>query len=98
MTKARMTSSNSNEGDDMSRHKEECPKCGCNKRLTRHHIFPKRHFKSNEVILLCRECHDKLESIINDAEYLFGNGRRKKMKRMTYYEILVRFIRGKEKA
>ena len=41
-----------------------CPKCKKEKKMTRHHIFPIRHFGkegNNKVFLLCRDCHDKLE-------------------------------------
>ena len=41
---------------------KECPKCKIEKRMTRHHVFPRRHFgNSREIFLLCRDCHDKLE-------------------------------------
>lgn len=45
----------------------ECPKCHCVKKLTRHHIYPKRHRRSwrkwqrKETVLICRDCHDELE-------------------------------------
>ena len=44
-----------------------CPKCHIEKKMTKHHVFPKRHFgtKDNKkVFLLCRDCHDKLERLI----------------------------------
>ena len=44
-----------------------CPKCKVEKMLTRHHVYPVRHFgrKDNkEVFLLCRKCHDALEKLI----------------------------------
>ena len=59
----------------MSR-KRECPACGQKKFLTRHHVFPKRHWpemaNTNRwsghppppIISICRKCHDKLEKLI----------------------------------
>ena len=45
-----------------------CPKCGEMKKLTKHHVLPKRHFgngkKNPERLLICRECHDDLERLI----------------------------------
>ena len=46
----------------------ECPKCGKEKAMTRHHIYPIRHFgkgkHNKELYLLCRTCHDNLERLI----------------------------------
>lgn len=42
-----------------------CPKCLEIKRLTKHHIFPKRFFGENDnVLYICRECHNSIENII----------------------------------
>jgi hypothetical protein len=42
-----------------------CPKCLEIKNLTKHHIFPKRFFGENDnVLYICRECHNNIESII----------------------------------
>lgn len=46
-----------------------CPRCKREKKLTRHHIFSRRHFGHipklrKKVIKLCRECHDILEERI----------------------------------
>ena len=41
-----------------------CPKCGNWTQMTRHHIFPKRHYgnhHSKSILRLCRGCHDVLE-------------------------------------
>ena len=50
------------------KNKGECPKCHERCRLTRHHIYPRRHFwwfrHLNEIIWLCRDCHDELEAMI----------------------------------
>jgi len=42
----------------------ECPGCLQERKMTRHHIYPRRHFgtrRNTELFLLCRECHDELE-------------------------------------
>ena len=45
-----------------------CPKCKTEKKMTKHHVFPVRHFgrgKHNQkFFLLCRACHDDLEKLI----------------------------------
>ena len=44
-----------------------CPKCKLEKQPTRHHLFPRRHFgrkSNNNILKLCRLCHDKLEKLI----------------------------------
>ncbi len=44
-----------------------CPKCLEYKRLTRHHILPRRIFRkqrSPPILDLCRDCHDILENKI----------------------------------
>ena len=42
-----------------------CPKCMECRKLTRHHIFPRRFFgKSNNILYICRKCHDEIETII----------------------------------
>ncbi|MFA5736924.1 MAG: hypothetical protein WCX70_01315 [Candidatus Paceibacterota bacterium] len=53
-----------------------CPGCHKKRPLTRHHIFPRRHWqeiaRNNRwsghppppIILLCRKCHDKIEGLI----------------------------------
>ena len=42
-----------------------CPKCGLERPLTKHHIYPARFFgRGGETILFCRECHDTLEKLI----------------------------------
>jgi hypothetical protein len=50
---------------------KECPCCGEVKPMTKHHIFPVRHFgrKNNTFIfMLCRECHSELERYIPFAQ------------------------------
>lgn len=45
-----------------------CPACGELKKMTAHHIFPRRHFgrgpRNNFIFLLCWECHSELEILI----------------------------------
>jgi hypothetical protein len=42
-----------------------CPKCGAKCNLTTHHILPKRFWHgSGNTLLICRDCHDKLETHI----------------------------------
>jgi len=42
-----------------------CPKCMECRQLTRHHIFPLRFFgHSNNVLHICRFCHDEIEEIL----------------------------------
>ncbi len=42
-----------------------CPVCNKNKKLTRHHILPKRFFGKKkyrkEILMVCRKCHDRIE-------------------------------------
>lgn len=46
----------------------ECPKCHATKKLTKHHIKPRRWFgkgrRNSSVVYICRECHDELELLI----------------------------------
>ena len=42
-----------------------CPKCLECRNLTSHHIYPKRFFgHSQNILLICRDCHDEIEEII----------------------------------
>lgn len=65
-----------------------CPKCCLMNFLTKHHVYPKRFFKSKNpaFVYLCRDCHDELEKLI---PY------RKKLSKRMYEEILKSFIAGK---
>ena len=54
-------------GDKMPRPIGVCPKCCEIKRLTKHHVFPKRYYRRNQkpvCMWLCRTCHDQLELMI----------------------------------
>lgn len=51
-----------------------CPKCGEDKPLTKHHVFPSR-FKWRRslrriTVKLCRQCHDLLEKHIPQYEQM----------------------------
>ena len=63
----------------------ECPKCHCQKILTKHHIKPRRWFgrgkRNNSVIYICRECHDELELLIPYE----------KQKVPFYYQVIKQF-------
>jgi len=47
---------------------KDCPGCGEHCKMTRHHIYPRRHFgngkKNSQVFLLCQQCHCELERLI----------------------------------
>ena len=72
-----------------------CQKCGAEKKLTRHHVLPKVHFgrkKNTDVVLLCPECHIKVENYILAVEsFIFGVpfGERVKLQTQEYEEILM---------
>ena len=71
---------------------EACPVCGKRKKLTRHHIFPRRWFgkkNNNDIYLLCRDCHRKLEKKIYRAE----RGGQLRLSREKYWKILSEFIK-----
>lgn len=53
----------------MARKYGQCPKCGEEKPLTKHHVFPRRHFGNKKnlrryKLLLCRLCHNDIERAI----------------------------------
>lgn len=83
----------------MARKVGNCPKCNEEKNLTRHHIFPRTHFKGNqtllaEIILICRECHDDLEYEISMQEGRNRKGKRNRLRVIDYVIILQNFIRA----
>lgn len=48
-----------------------CPKCDKHKKVTRHHILPRRFFGSPPnapILLICRSCHTDLEQLIPEKE------------------------------
>ena len=61
-----------------------CPKCLKMKVLTKHHVYPKRHFRDSPIFKLCRRCHDALERNIPYH----------KIEVELYVKILAEFIGG----
>jgi len=65
-----------------------CARCLIVKRLTKHHIFPKRFFGSNPgspILHLCRDCHNDIEVHIPQHTEL---------ERDEYLAIAVEFLKG----
>ena len=63
-----------------------CPKCFYNKRLTNHHVLPRRFFGGNDSkLLLCRECHDEIELILPEHRELLPH---------EYYEVTEAWLKG----
>ncbi len=63
---------------------KRCPKCHKHRKLTMHHILPIRFFgKNDQVIFLCRRCHDLIEGFIP---------LNKKLTKEAYYRIVITFI------
>ena len=68
---------------------QKCPKCRVLRKMTGHHVFPRRFFgrKNNQTIfLLCRGCHDKLHRIIPD----------RRLPKHRSLDILLRFLEDTE--
>jgi len=71
--------------------KRVCPKCFEVRKLTEHHILPRRFYKFNKhVIYLCRKCHDNIEVIISKLESE-NNGR---LDTDGYYKVIKDFIKN----
>ena len=71
-----------------------CPKCKKQKiSLTRHHILPKRWFHCKQICLICRKCHNDLETVILKRE-LEGSEDKQPviLQKYLYYEILHDFL------
>ena len=70
----------------MFKHKHGvCEKCQKRKRLTNHHLYPKRFFgEIGPIKRLCRECHDLLETFIPTSTV---------MPKYFYEEIYDNFLR-----
>jgi len=69
----------------MCRPTKACPKCRRWKKMTNHHVYPRRHFgkvRNNLVFNLCQDCHSDLEMLI-PAE---------RIPREKYPEILLSFL------
>lgn len=68
----------------MAKKNRRCAKCSIQDNLTRHHIYPKRHFRgSNSFLILCRDCHDEIEKLIPYE----------KQPKSFYKEIVERFLK-----
>lgn len=66
-----------------------CPKCGRVRKITRHHIYPRRIFgrgKNNIILLLCVECHRDIERIIP---------RKTQLTKEQYRQLTVAWLRNK---
>ena len=62
-----------------------CPKCHLFKKLTSHHIWPRRIYGENRhIIKLCRQCHDQIERLI---PY-------RRMSKPFYKRVLKEFLKG----
>ena len=65
-----------------------CVKCGTITLLTRHHLYPKRFFGLNEsTILICRDCHDEIETILP---------RDRKLSKKEYLKIHKKWLKDEE--
>lgn len=77
----------------MAKKEGVCPKCREHKKLTRHHVYPKTHYgPQGETELICRDCHDDLEYLIQETEGRNRKGRRIKLERAAYLLIFQQFI------
>jgi hypothetical protein len=66
-----------------------CGKCDGRSNLTLHHVLPKRYFQNCLIkATLCRECHDKLELIIGQAEENSGGS----LSVCEYFHLLINFV------
>jgi len=72
----------------------DCPKCGGHKKLTKHHVLPRCHYKqgSGKIEYVCRECHDELEIFIMAIEGKNNKGKRNKLTPWEYEVIYFQFI------
>jgi len=74
-----------------------CRKCGCEHDLTRHHIYPRRFefgdVIADKVIILCRDCHDRLEHVIRQHEKQHAKtNQRTQLPKYRYPHISLQFI------
>jgi len=78
----------------------KCSKCTTIERLTEHHQYPVCHFghrRDGLKIVLCRECHRRIEERILAVESFIGNvtyGTRYKLDRSDYDRITRLFLRN----
>jgi len=65
-----------------------CPACGNNRRLTNHHVYPKRFFPNQFLMIkLCNQCHRELEELIPN---------RRKLIIREYRQLTEEFIQKKQ--
>ena len=84
-------SSNGNGNGQSHRKLGECPHCQEYRKLTHHHILPKRHWKGKGPGLkLCWECHCELENLIALAE----GKHRHRLSMRKYFRITAQFLHG----
>lgn len=70
-------------------NKMRCAKCGTDKKLQRHHIFPRRHYGVRGLrIYLCQTHHREIEAIIFQHE----GKERKKLERWVYQKMLANYL------
>ena len=70
-----------------------CPKCGKLKKLTKHHILPKRYFDNEtDTLYICRECHNLLEELIRRMENKLKE-RLLKQQPQIYFKIVEEFLK-----
>jgi len=64
-----------------------CTKCLRRTNLTTHHELPRRFFDGEgAIIMLCRKCHDKIETIIPNE---------KKLEKKDYRQITKNFLENR---
>ena len=69
---------------------QQCPSCSNLRRLTRHHVIPRRwKTGSTTTVLFCRECHDEVEKVI----YARERQNRGRLEAREYWLIVQRFTR-----
>lgn len=88
--------------------KNQCVICGCDSKLTKHHVVPscyKKHFpekcKSNDhfdVLLICTECHEKIERAYDDRKKLIHKQHKGSLEHQyNQYKELNSYIRTAQK-
>lgn len=79
-----------------------CPVHGCSfvGGLSRHHVFPRRwrrewtEEQKRYTRRLCRDCHNRLERVIEEYEIYHGKGELAPLNVMMYLLIYNRFLSG----
>ena len=68
-----------------------CRKCGANRCIQRHHVFPRVHYGQSVRVLLCQDCHRCIEERYTFFEGVV-DGRRKKLSKQEYLDIMLDFL------